>query len=106
MLLDIIPYLVVSTFTVMGLSLVIILIHRGGLMGVLASVIVPGFLTWDAWHKRSFFLSMDTQFRADPTLLRVAEVLLPIFAAATFAIFFVGSWQLIKSHQGPKSIEP
>jgi hypothetical protein len=93
MLLDIVPYLVISTFTAMALALIVALIHRGGVVGLFASLLLPAFLTWDAWNKRQF-LSAGTLFRPDPVLLHVAEVLLPIFGATTVAVFVFGVWRL------------
>jgi hypothetical protein len=100
MLLDIVPYLVVSAFTAMALALVVTLIHRGGVVGLFASVLLPGFLTWDAWDKRRT-LSADSEFTPDPTLLHLANVLLPIFAVITVAVFIFGLWQLhnARSHE-------
>ena len=100
MLLDILPYLVISTFTAIALALIVALIHKGGIVGLFASILLPGFLTWIAWDKRKF-LSVDAQIRPDPTLLRVTDVLLPIFAATTVAVFLFGLWQLYK---GPRFV--
>jgi hypothetical protein len=105
MLLDIVPYLVISTFTAMVLALVVVLTRRGGIVGLIAAVLLPGFLTWDAWDKRRF-LSADRSFNPDPILLRVAEVLLPIFAALTVAVFLFGLWRLSTDRSSERNRQP
>ena len=82
MLSDVIAYTVISTLTAAALALIVVLVHRGDVPGLLASIVVPGYVTWNTWHTHSY-LSRDHR---DPTLLRLTAVLWPASLIVTVAL--------------------
>lgn len=82
MLSDVIAYTVISTLTAAALALIVVLSRRGGVLGLLASIVVPGYIAWHAWETHSY-LSRD---HTDPTLLRLTAVLWPASLIVTVAL--------------------
>lgn len=93
MIMDIIPYLIIGTMTAVILGGIVSLMHRGGVIGLFASVLLPGYLTWDAWDKRRD-LTITPGFIPDPVLLRVSELFLPLFALTTLGVLLIGAARL------------
>ena len=93
LLLDVFFWLIVSTVTAALTALLVVLVRRGGPVGLLAMLAVPGYITWRAFRTNAW-LSREPSI--DPSLLAVTGVLWPIALAATVLIASLSLYRMVR----------
>lgn len=75
-----------------GVGLLVIIVRRGGILGVAASAAVPAYIAWSAYSTHSWLVLSNN---VDPALERVTAVLWPASAVSVLIIVTAGCLRVL-----------